>query len=215
MKFSQLILLFSTFAALAVSALGAGPEIRFSKQLAPAELSAAGLEQLSSDQLAILDALVRRDIDKAKLTSKEPRAALFSERLSADERRNAGVDQLDAAEVAALDASVQRLIVPRPSGTFGLATSHGPYSVPSLKLRRDPKIETHMAAMVAVGSDGYSAFGAGIELSYDDPNNDFGISVSYSEIHEKGGHPFRYYDRYYNGRYHRHSPSPLAFDDRW
>jgi hypothetical protein len=215
MKFSQLILLLSTLAALALPAFAAGPETRFSKQLAPAELTAAGLAQLSSDQLAILDALVRRDIDKAKLTSKEPPATRFSERLTADERRNAGIDQLAATEVAALDASVQRLIVPRATGTFGLATSNGPYSIPSLKLRRDPKIETHMAAMVAVGSDGYSAFGAGIELSYDDPNNDFGISVSYSEIHEKGGHPFRYYDRYYNDRYYRRSLDPFAFNDRW
>lgn len=203
MTFSRFILFFAALCALRAGMFGAEPETRFSKTLAPTELSAAGLGQLSSDQLAVLDALVRRDIAAARFVSKQPRAARFSARLTADERRNAGVDLLNESEVAALDASVERLIVPpAPAGGFSTGGANGPYSVPSLKLRRDPHIETHMAAMVAVGSEGYSAFGAGVEVSYVNPDNDFGISLSYSELHEKGGSPYRYYyDRYGYDRY--------------
>ena len=203
MTFSRFILLFAALAALHSVAVAAEPETRFSKTLAPAELTAAGLGQLSSDQLAVLDALVRRDIAAARFVSKQPRAPRFSARLTADERRNAGLERLAENELAALDASVERLIVPpRPAGGFSTGGSNGPYSVPSLKLRRDPHIETHMAAMVAVGSDDYSAFGAGIEVSYVNPDNNFGLSLSYSEIHEKGGSPYRYcYDRYGFDRY--------------
>ncbi len=203
MTFSRIILLLAALCALRSGALAAEPEARFSKTLPAAELSAAGLGLLSSDQLAILDALVRRDIAAARFVSKQPRAPQFSARLTADERHNAGLDLLGETEVAALDASVQRLIVPpAPAGGFGITGARGPYSVPSLKLRRDPKIETHMTAMVAVGSDGYSAFGAGVEVSYVNPDNDFGLSLSYSELHEKGGSPYRYdYDRYGYDRY--------------
>ncbi len=221
MHFPRLLLLLGTLTAVALPALAtaadtpAATAARFSKTLPETEFAAAGLEQLSADQIAILDALVRRDIANADLVTKTPRAARFSERLSADERHDAGVHLLAATEVATLDASVQRLIVPRAPGTFGLVSPNGPSSIPSLKLRRDPKLQTHFAAMVAVGSHDYSAFGAGVELSYDDPNNDFGISVSYSEIHEKGGHPYRYYDRYYHDRYYRRSLDPFGFDRRW
>ncbi len=208
MTFSRFILLFVALCTLRTGALAAEPEARFSKSLAPAELSAAGLGQLSSDQLAVLDALVRRDIAAARFVSKQPRAARFSDRLTADERRNAGVDLLNESEVAALDASVQSLITPpTPAGNLGAGGPAGPYSVPSLKLRRDPRIETHLAVMVAVGSHDYSAFGAGIEVSYVNPDNDFGLSLSYSEVHEKGGPPYRYhygrygYDRYGYDRY--------------
>lgn len=203
MTFSRFILLFAALCALRAGVLAAEPEARFSKTLAPAELSAAGLGQLSSDQLAVLDALVRRDIAAARFVSKQPRAARFSARLTADERRNAGVDLLNEREVATLDASVERLIVPpAPAGGFRMASAPGSSSVPSVKLRRDPHIETHMAAMVAVGSHGYSAFGAGIEVSYVNPDHNFGVSLSYSEVHEKGGSPYRYcYDRYGYNRY--------------
>lgn len=220
MTFSRIICLLAALAALHSGVSAGEPEGRFSKTLAPAELSAAGLGQLSSDQLAVLDALVRRDLAAARFVSKQPRAPRFSARLTADERRNAGLDLLGESEMASLDASVERLIVPpAPAGGFGTGGSNGPYSVPSLKLRREPKIETHLAAMVAVGSDGYSAFGAGIEVSYVNPDNDFGVSLSYSEVHEKGGSPYRYcYDRYGYGRHGYglgYSRSLDPFGRRW
>lgn len=188
--------------ALSFGALArAQDDVRFSKALAPQEFTASGLSSLSSDQLAVLDALVRRDIAGSYRTSTSPRADRFSDRLSADERRNAGLETLADAERLQLDACVQRLIAPPPPssslvgpGSAGLANA-----VQSVKIRREPEIHGSVSLMVAAGSHGYSAYGGGMVLTYDDPANRFSVAVGYSEIHEKGdylwrdcrGRPFR------------------------
>lgn len=182
---------------------------RFSKTLSSTEVATAGLAELSSDQVAILDALVRRDIAQSEFVAKTPRAARFSERLSADERRNAGLDVLNDNQRAQLDASVQRLIAPPPTtetsstasfGTTGRANAAS--GVRSVKIRRDPEIHGSMTLMVAVGSHDYTAYGGGVVLTYDDPANKFALSVAYSEVRSKGGlyHGGFYYDDYAHGR---------------
>src|SRR5882724_1394380 len=83
----------------------AAEDIRLSKTLALGEFADAGLQHLTSDQIAILDALVRRDM-AANLrvpAAKETRAARFTQRLSADERKNAGLTLLTADQLVRLD----------------------------------------------------------------------------------------------------------------
>ena len=63
-------------------------------------------------------------------------------------------------------------------------------------LRRDPEIHGSVTLMVAAGSNGYSAYGGALNLSYYDPVRRFSIDVGYSEIHSKGG-----YGGYCNGLY--------------
>ena len=46
---------------LAVAVRGSGSELRFSQSLKPEDRTAAGLAKLSSDEVAVIDALVRRD----------------------------------------------------------------------------------------------------------------------------------------------------------
>ena len=69
-------------------------------------------ERLTSDQIAVIDALIRRDL-AAQLTPRRgdaPPAARFSQRLSDDERRNAGLAALSGPEIERLDALIAHSI---------------------------------------------------------------------------------------------------------
>lgn len=178
-------------------------DTRFSKALAPQEFSSAGLAQLSSDQIAILDALVRRDLANAARSNKPPTPAEFTQRLTADERRNAGLELLAAEERNHIDALVQRLIAPPASDATFADSGSGSLAnaVRSVKINREPQIHGTVALMVAAGSGGYSAFGGGMALTYDDPANRFAVTVAYSELHEKGDFLRRdCRDRYWRSR---------------
>lgn len=198
MKFRVLVSLSAALLAFAspLAAAGSDEPVRFSKTLTTDEISTFGLAQLSSDQLAILDALVRRDIEKSRLPSRQPRAARFSERLTADERRNAGLAALDATQLAGIDAAVERLISPPAIGA-GASPYAGGYSVPNVKLRRDPEIHGSLTLLYGVGSHGYSEYGGGMVLTYDDPADRFSVAVGYSELHTKGGYGYPYLCRNY------------------
>src|SRR4051812_43389188 len=83
---------------------GAGADTRFSQAIGPDERQAIGIAKLSSDELAILDALVRRDIADRMFHQAEPDTpATFTERLTGDEQKNTGVAKLGAEERGALN----------------------------------------------------------------------------------------------------------------
>ncbi|ACB73400.1 hypothetical protein [Opitutus terrae] len=203
------LLLFVVALSLGVLAR-ADDEVRHSKSLSAAEFASAGLDQLSSDQLAVLDALVRRDLTQAQLVSKTPRAARFSERLSADERRNAGLEQLSDEELARVDATVAARIAP-PAGVFS-ASGIGPTPpIQSWKIRRDPEIHGSATLMVAAGSHGYRAYGGALDIYYVDPTNKFTIGVGLSEVRSKGG----LYRGYWNDCYLYDEPFRGLNGHRW
>ena len=181
----------------------ADADLRFSKTLAPAELSATGLDQLSSDQLAILDALIRRDISQSRFVSKDPRPDRFSARLTDSEREQSGLAQLAEPHLAALDAHVAPLAAPPASASGVRFTPNSRYApVPSVKIDRGPRIHGELTLMVAAGSDGYSAYGGGVAVTLDDPAGKMALTVAYSEVRSKGGHPWRYCGDYYYPRRH-------------
>lgn len=203
------LFLLASVLLLAGGAVRADEDVRFSKSLGESEVEAAGLSRLSSDQVAVLDALVRRDVAQSQFVTKEPRADRFTERLTADERRNAGLQLLKPDELSQLDAAVARLTAP-PDAT--LTQGGGPPSQPihSVKLRRDPEIHGSLTLMVAAGSHGYRAYGGGVELYYDDPANRFSVGVGLSEVRSKGGiYRGGYYDDY------RYGWPRSPFDRRW
>lgn len=171
----------------AVAARATVTEVRFSRTLTATEQSATGLGKLSSDQLAILDALVRHD-DDLKARSSKPRAARFSERLSADERRNAGLTLLSPAEIEALDATIDH---PSESiATTSAATLASPDSrsaaVKPIYTRAAPEIHGSVTLAYGWGKGGSSERGGSMVLSFEDPEHHFAVLVGYSEVHAKG-----------------------------
>jgi hypothetical protein len=190
MKFCATLLAVGLLAAAAV--VGRAADARFSQTLTLGESAEAGLSRLSSDQVAVLDALLRRDLagQSAPARKDAPPTARFSQRLTADERRIAGLTLLTEAEVAKLDTLAERqaaatsarallspLVVAAPAGirlrpaeTKAAREIHGSFSL-----------------SMGWGKGGYSERTGAVNLNYEDPARGFAIAVGYSETHLKGG----------------------------
>lgn len=183
----------ATFATPSLRALDA--PLRISQSVTPTERAAIGLDRFSSDQIAVLDALYRRDLiaQSAPRRADAPATpARFSERLTLDEQRTAGLLLLNNDELAQLDAAAAR------AGTATLARTllAQPTFVPvSMRARvaevavrnKLPEIHGSFTLGMGFGSGGYSERFGGITLNYEDPAHNLAISFSYSESHVKGG----------------------------
>jgi hypothetical protein len=191
---SRIILALGCLVACSIfTSISRADDRRFSSTLSPTETAQAGLPRLSSDQVAVLDALVRKDftIIDADPTPTIPRAAQFSQRISSDERRAAGFALLSEAEIAQIDAGVERFVHPASPASVSLTDqSAKSTSLTSVMLRRDPEIHGSVTLMVAAGSHGYSAYGGALTLGYYDPANHFSIEAGYSEVHSSGGYGY-------------------------
>lgn len=169
--------------------------LRISSSLSPAERTATGINRLTSDQVAVLDALYRRDLvaqSAPRRADTPPLSPRFSERLSADERRNAGVTQLTEDELSQLDALAERY------GTASLARTllAPPTFVPvGMRARvaetevrnKGPEVHGSFTLGFGMGKGGYSERFGGMSLTYEDPVHNFAIGFSYTETHVKGG----------------------------
>ena len=190
------------FAALFSPAHAADGPLRLSQAFSSEERIATGLYRLTSDQIAVLDALYRRDLvaqaGPRRAEAPAP-AARFSERLSADERRNAGLPTLTAEELAKLDAVAGRAGSASLARTLLAPPTFIPLAVrariaETQAKRSAPEIHGSFTLGFATGSGGYSERFGGMTLTYEDPARRFALSVSYSESHVKGG-PGPYYPR--------------------
>ncbi|MCX6955101.1 MAG: hypothetical protein NTV51_23360 [Verrucomicrobia bacterium] len=185
--------------------------LRLSSALSPTERTSTGLNRLTSDQVAILDALYRRDLvaqAAPRRADAPPLAARFSQRLSADERASAGLSLLTEEELTQLDAlaersgnaSLARTLLAQP--TFIPVSMRARIAETELK-RKGPEIHGSFTIGMAVGSGGYSERFGGMTLTYEDPVRNFAVSFSYAESHVKGG----------NGYYPYLSRDPLTNSD--
>ena len=175
--------------------VGWAEEARFSQRLTPAERAEVGLVKLSSDQLAVLDALVRRDEKmNAMPDATHPPPARFTQRLSSEERKSAGLNLLSEAELARLDVLIDQvnsghLLSPKPKPATS-ALKPEPTS-PS------PEIHGMLSFTYGMGRGGYREEGGAVALSLDGPAHDFSLFVGYEEMRGKG--PLL--DRGYAGSY--------------
>ncbi len=175
-------------------------DLRFSQSLNAEDRSAAGITRLSSDEVAVIDALVRRDTATRGSPTPDPTEpaapATFSQRLTADERRTAGFAKLSATELPKLDAFIDRhqnarlarsLLAPP---TF---VSRASRVVPTEK-KKEREIHGSFSLSYGMGSGGYSEKTGSMVLTLEDPDRGYSISVGYSESHIKGGSGYIYRD---------------------
>lgn len=187
---------------------------RFSQSLATGDRTAAGLDRLSSDQVAVLDALVRRDLAAQaapRRADAPPLAARFSQRLSADERRNAGLGALTETELPQLELFVERRISAALGQVLLAPPTFVPLSVRARVAEAKPKTpEIHGSFTLGMGfGKGYSEKFGGMTLTYEDPVRNFAVSFSYAESHIKGAVPYYARDPLYDlDRFPRTSPEP-------
>jgi 2-oxo-4-hydroxy-4-carboxy--5-ureidoimidazoline (OHCU) decarboxylase len=184
MKRWMLLLAVALLAAALTATVRATDLTRFSQVLTAEQRAATGLDQLTSDQLAVLDALVRHDDAYAvPSTPAHPRPAHFSQRLSADERRNAGLTRLSPDQLARLDALVEQRVplrVPFVAPAAGATT-------PAVEVERvRPQIHGSVTLGMGWGSGGYSEMGGSMVVDYYDPAHNLDLLLGYSEVHTKG-----------------------------
>ena len=180
--------------ALAVIVPARGADTRFSQVLSATELAETGVARLNSDQVAVIDALMRRDLAAQLAPPRKdapPPAARFSQRLTDDERRNAGFTTLTAKELERLDALIER------HGNAALARTllAPPVFIPAgirlkpIEPKTAPEIHGSISLSYGVGK-GFSERTGAMTLNYDDPVHNLSVTVGYSETHGKGRIPY-------------------------
>ena len=185
---------------------------RFSQSLATEDRVATGVMKLSSDQVAVLDALVRRDFATRTSTRAAANAsARFSERLTADEHRIAGFALLTEAELVRLDAAVDKSTSAAVTRALLAPPAFlSPTRVRPTEAKEGGEIHGSFSLSYGVGKGGYSEKSGSMVLNYEDPARRFMISVGYTETHTKSPYLYRDDPRFYSPReLPEFSPKPV------
>jgi len=187
--------LFASTLLAVVATAGEAASGRFSQTLSDVERTEAGLNRLSSDQVAVIDALVRRDLAAQARApgGDDAPASVFSQRLTADERRTAGLTLLTNSELTRLDALVGRNATAIAARTL---LSPPVFVPPGARLNPDgAKVAPEMHGSVSLsygwGKGGYSERTGAMNVRYEDPAHNFALEVGYSETHVKAPFPYR------------------------
>jgi hypothetical protein len=169
--------------AFAVPAAG-----RFSEGLADAERKTCGIDVLSSDQVAVLNALVRREALVS--FSEAPAAKPFSQRLASDEFRAAGLGRLTPVQLAQLDflfgASLNHP-ESTAAGAIPPAAALPPPALAASSVTERAPPEIHGLISLGYGwGGGASVRTEETALEYIDPTHHFELNASYSAAQAKG-----------------------------
>ena len=193
------------------AALAAAEDLRFSATLTPAQRAGAGLAQLTSDNVAVIDGLVRQDEAASKFKNNAVDHTRFSQRRTAHERAIAGLARLTAAQLGQLDELVRRRLAgpePEPAATAALSSGAAGPGANSVAYRRP--LEIHGEISYTYGWSKAGSFqGGGLVLTYDDPAHRFSVAVGYSEFHGKGL-PYCFYPGGGPYRPYAESPGPIG-----
>lgn len=169
---------------IAAAVVGRAQEVRFSQKLTAIEQTVTGLEKLSSDQLAVLDALIRHDEKRDATPDAAQRPpARFSQRLSTDERKSAGLDLLTEAELNHLDTFVEQY---EAGGPPPVAAESAATPLPLESKGPAPEIHGMISFTYGAGRGGYSEKGGSMLLNYDDPAHGISLLVGYGEMQSNG-----------------------------
>jgi hypothetical protein len=161
---------------------------RFSQWLTAPEQKEIGLEKLTSDQVAVLDALVRRDLTSRASGRPDGSPDEFSKRLTPDELKITGLGTLGAEEVARVDVYVGRFAAARLARTLLAPPVYISKAriVEPVEKKKEREIHGSFTLGMGFGSGGYSEKFGSMVLRMDDPEHNLSISVGYSESHYKG-----------------------------
>ncbi len=169
----------------------AASDVRFSATLNPDLRDRTGLSQLTSDNVAVIDGLVRQDEAASKFKDNAVDHTRFSQRRTTRERDISGLNRLTPDEISLLDDLIgYRItgIAPASSAATATITSTAGTAVkPNLSTA---KLDIHGEIGFTYGwGKGGSFSGGDIILTYDDPAGRYGVLVGYSEYEGKGLSP--------------------------
>ena len=191
-RFFTRLLLAAGFAS-ALLCTRADSGLRFSASLTADQRTQAGLAQLTPDNVAVLDGLVRMDVAASKFKDNDVDHTRFTARHTSRERELAGLDHLNAAQKASLDALVaERISGAAPSGgNWVTTTARTPGAAPGVKPNRSTdQLDIHGEISFTYGwGKGGNGYGTDVVLTYEDPAGHYAIAVGYSDWHGKGYYP--------------------------
>ncbi len=161
-------------------------DVRFSATLTPAQRERTGLNQLTADNVAIIDGLVRQDLAALKYKNNAVDHTRFSERRTPRERDIAGLDRLSPAQLTELD----NLTGQRIMGTLTVphaAVAHHSGTAVKPAVTGHPLDNIHGEIGFTYGWGRGGTFSGGdIVLTYDDPAGRYSLLVGYAEYRGKG-----------------------------
>lgn len=176
-------------AGLAAAPARAADDPRFSATLTAEQRTAAGLGQLTPDQVAVIDGLVRQDLAASRYRHNPVDGTRFTQRRTDRERELAGLARLTPAQQAQLDDLVrQRIADASPAGAVAVTAAADPGAAAGVRVTRyvaPPEIHGQISYTVGGGRGG-SFQGGGVELSYEDPANHYSVEVGYSTFRGRG-----------------------------
>lgn len=166
---------------------------RFTDSLTAQQKTDAGLTTLSSDNVAVINALVRQDEAAVQLHNNQIRSTRFSQRRTDHERNIAGLALLSAEQLAKLDDFVGRRFAPSPAP---LMESVAPIVINTSAIETNNESrrpEIHGSVSLTYGwSKGGSVMGGDLTLYHVDPERRFSVFFNYSQYHGKGYMPLYY-----------------------
>ncbi len=193
--------------------------VRFSQSLNATDKTASGLDRLTSDEVAVIDALVRRDTTARNGES----PARFSQRLTEQEQKIAGFDTLSAGELPRLDAMIERYHSAKLARTLLAPPTYLSRHARMQPENAKPEKNVHgsFSLSYGFGKGGYSEKTGSMVVHIDDPKRRFSISIGYTESHVKGGSIYRdpflgdslYGDPLYRDPFYRDSLYNDPFND--
>ncbi len=167
-------------------------EPRFSSTLSPTQRAETGLDQLTSDNVAVIDALVRLDtVAATRLLHSTIRSTRFSQRHTAHECEIAGFARLTDAQLTKLDQFVA-LRIPAPPVALSADLPYATigFESPPAPVKR-PSVEIHGSFSLTYGwSKGGSVRGGNSTVTMVDPKHRFALTVGYSEYRGNGLAPY-------------------------
>jgi hypothetical protein len=197
------------FCGAITTAFAADDEPRFSNTLTSAQRTEVGFAQLSDDNIAVIDALVRAD--EATLR-RRGQAAMppgnFSQRRSAHETEITGLAKLTTEQRNRLDALIALRTAPITQLTAEVGAPATPARPMVERNTRPQGLEVHGSVSLTYGwSKGGNVRGGEMVVTATDPSRRMAITVGYSEYRGKGLVP--YYDPYDEfSRYRPIAPAP-------
>lgn len=190
----------------------AAEDTRFTSTLSTSQRTESGLDLLTSDNIAVIDALVRQDEATLKRRGSLASFGTFSQRRSEQEKEISGIAKLTPAQLTRLDGLAGVRISPPPP--MPMADGSAPQSSSGMLLKvPGPKpyaLEVHGSMSLTYGwSKAGSVRGGDFQVSVQDPARRFSLSVGYSEYHGEGLNPvYDPYDESYRYRAARNPPAP-------
>lgn len=164
-------------------------EVRFSQTIGTPERPSFGLDRLSADQIAVLDALIRRDTTlRSRVNADANAPEVFSRRITPDELRLTGLDTLPADTLARLDAAIARrqTAVLAPFLLSPPVYLARPGRIETREQKRERELHGTFSLSYGWGKGGYSEKTGAMTVTMEDPDRGLAVSVGYSESHIKG-----------------------------